>query len=107
MVCGYGVGRLYRQLANDLAKARIDKSRLHRLVAPPRFTEAQLAYAESDVTHLRQIYLALKVISRCERPQASSPRKWRCCPRRRPRGQAGERLAAAEGPSANRANCRC
>ncbi|WP_353187020.1 ribonuclease D [Bosea sp. (in: a-proteobacteria)] len=60
MVCGYGDSVGYEQLANDLAKARIDKSSRFTDWSRRPLTEAQLTYAESDVTHLRQIYLALK-----------------------------------------------
>jgi len=60
MVCGYGDSVGYEQLANDLAKARIDKSSRFTDWSRRPLTEAQLAYAESDVTHLRQIYLGLK-----------------------------------------------
>ena len=60
MVCGYGDSVGYEQLANDLAKARIDKSSRFTDWSRRRLTEAQLAYAQSDVTHLREIYLALK-----------------------------------------------
>ncbi|MGO4174434.1 ribonuclease D [Bosea sp. TAF32] len=60
MVCGYGDSVGYEQLANDLAKARIDKSSRFTDWSRRPLTEAQLAYAESDVTYLRQIYLALK-----------------------------------------------
>jgi ribonuclease D len=60
MVCGYGDSVGYEQLANDLAKARIDKSSRFTDWSRRPLTDAQLAYAESDVTHLRQVYLALK-----------------------------------------------
>lgn len=60
MVCGYGDSVGYEQLANDLAKARIDKSSRFTDWSRRPLTEAQLSYAESDVTHLRQVYLALK-----------------------------------------------
>lgn len=59
MVCGYGDSVGYEQLANDLAKARIDKSSRFTDWARRPLTDAQLVYAESDVTHLRDIYLAL------------------------------------------------
>lgn len=59
MVCGYGDSVGYEQLANDLAKARIDKSSRFTDWARRPLSEAQLVYAESDVTHLRDIYLAL------------------------------------------------
>ncbi|MGX5736693.1 ribonuclease D [Bosea thiooxidans] len=60
MVCGYGDSVGYEQLANDLAKARIDKSSRFTDWSRRPLTEAQLSYAESDVTYLRQIYLGLK-----------------------------------------------
>jgi ribonuclease D len=60
MVCGYGDSVGYEQLANDLAKARIDKSSRFTDWSRRPLTEAQLSYAESDVTYLRDIYLALK-----------------------------------------------
>jgi ribonuclease D len=61
MVCGYGDSVGYEQLANDLAKARIDKSSRFTDWSRRPLSEAQLSYALSDVTHLRDIYLALKV----------------------------------------------
>lgn len=60
MVCGYGDSVGYEQLANDLAKARIDKSSRFTDWSRRPLTDAQLSYAESDVTHLRDIYLRLK-----------------------------------------------
>jgi ribonuclease D len=60
MVCGYGDSVGYEQLANDLAKARIDKSSRFTDWSRRPLSEAQLTYAESDVTYLRDIYLALK-----------------------------------------------
>jgi ribonuclease D len=59
MVCGYGDSVGYEQLANDLARARIDKSSRFTDWSRRPLSEAQLAYAESDVTHLRDVYLAL------------------------------------------------
>ncbi|MEN5083447.1 ribonuclease D [Bosea sp. TWI1241] len=60
MVCGYGDSVGYEQLVNDLAKARVDKSSRFTDWSRRPLSEAQLAYAESDVTHLRDVYLALK-----------------------------------------------
>ncbi len=59
MVCGYGDSVGYEQLVNDLAKARIDKSSRFTDWSRRPLTEAQLAYALSDVTHLRAIYAHL------------------------------------------------
>jgi ribonuclease D len=59
MVCGYGDSVSYEQLANDLARARIDKSSRFTDWSRRPLTEAQLAYALSDVTHLVQVYEAL------------------------------------------------
>jgi len=60
MVCGYGDSVGYEQLVNDLAKARIDKSSRFTDWSRRPLSEAQLVYAESDVTHLRDVYLALQ-----------------------------------------------
>jgi ribonuclease D len=60
MVCGYGDSVGYEQLANDLARARIDKSSRFTDWSRRPLNPAQLIYAESDVTHLRDVYLALK-----------------------------------------------
>lgn len=59
MVCGYGDSVSYEQLANDLAKARIDKSSRFTDWSRRPLSEAQLTYALSDVTHLVKIYEAL------------------------------------------------
>ncbi len=59
MVCGYGDSVSYEQLANDLAKAKIDKSSRFTDWSRRPLTEAQLAYALSDVTHLVNVYEAL------------------------------------------------
>ncbi|NNM73334.1 ribonuclease D [Enterovirga aerilata] len=56
MVCGYGDSVSYEQLANDLAKARIDKSSRFTDWSRRPLSEAQLAYALSDVTSLVTIY---------------------------------------------------
>ncbi|CUA85719.1 ribonuclease D [Chelatococcus sambhunathii] len=59
MVCGYGDSVSYEQLVNDLAKARIDKSSRFTDWSRRPLSEQQLAYALSDVTHLRTVYAAL------------------------------------------------
>ena len=59
MVCGYGDSVSYEQLANDLAKARIDKSSRFTDWSRRPLSEAQLAYALSDVTHLVKVYEVL------------------------------------------------
>jgi ribonuclease D len=60
MVCGYGDSVSYEQLANDLAKARIDKSSRFTDWSRRPLTEAQITYALSDVTHLVAVYEALQ-----------------------------------------------
>ena len=60
MVCGYGDSVSYEQLVNDLAKARIDKSSRFTDWSRRPLSEQQLAYALSDVTHLRTVYTALR-----------------------------------------------
>lgn len=56
MVCGYGDSVSYEQLANDLAKAKIDKSSRFTDWSRRPLSDAQAVYAVSDVTHLVTIY---------------------------------------------------
>jgi len=60
MVCGFGDQVGYETLARQIAKARIDKSSRFTDWSRRPLSEAQMAYALADVTHLRQIYEALK-----------------------------------------------
>src|SRR5580693_10002555 len=59
MVLGYGDSISYEQLVQRITGDSLDKS--HRFTDWTRrpLAEAQLAYAVSDVTHLRDVYLAL------------------------------------------------
>ncbi len=59
MVLGYGDSISYDQLVQRITGDTLDKS--HRFTDWTRrpLSDAQLAYAVSDVTHLRQVYLAL------------------------------------------------
>jgi len=59
MVLGYGDSISYEQLVQRITGDTLDKS--HRFTDWTRrpLSEAQLAYAISDVTHLRDVYLAL------------------------------------------------
>jgi ribonuclease D len=56
MVCGFGDSVAYETLATRLAKARIDKSMRFTDWSRRPLTAKQLAYAISDVTHLRLVY---------------------------------------------------
>jgi ribonuclease D len=56
MVCGFGDSVSYETLAARLAKARIDKSMRFTDWSRRPLSAKQLAYALSDVTHLRQVY---------------------------------------------------
>jgi ribonuclease D len=56
MVCGFGDAVSYENLAAKLAGARIDKSSRFTDWQRRPLTERQLAYALSDVTHLRPTY---------------------------------------------------
>ena len=60
MVCGFGDQVGYEAIVRKLAKVQIDKSSRFTDWARRPLTEKQLAYALSDVTHLRTIYEALK-----------------------------------------------
>lgn len=56
MVCGFGEQVSYESLASSLAQAKIDKSSRFTDWSRRPLTEAQLAYAAADVTHLRVVY---------------------------------------------------
>jgi ribonuclease D len=60
MVCGHGEAASYESLATRLAKARIDKSSRFTDWARRPLSERQIAYALSDVTHLRVVYEKLR-----------------------------------------------
>src|SRR4028119_554558 len=70
MVCGYGDSVSYEQLANDLAKAKVDKSSRFTDWSRRPLSEAQLTYALSDVTALVTIYE--KLAAALERPRRAS-----------------------------------
>jgi ribonuclease D len=59
MVLGYGDSISYEQLVQRITGDHLDKS--HRFTDWSRrpLSQAQIAYAISDVTHLREVYLAL------------------------------------------------
>jgi len=61
MVCGFGDQVSYEQIVRKLAKAQIDKSSRFTDWARRPLSDKQLAYALSDVTHLRTVYEKLKV----------------------------------------------
>ncbi len=60
MVCGFGDAVSYENLAAKMVGARIDKSSRFTDWARRPLTERQVAYALSDVTHLRPAYEKLK-----------------------------------------------
>ena len=59
MVLGYGDSISYDQLVQRITGDNLDKSHRFTDWARRPLSEAQLAYATSDVTHLREVYLAL------------------------------------------------
>jgi ribonuclease D len=60
MVCGYGDQIAYGELAQSLCKVTLDKSSRFTDWSRRPLSEAQIDYAIADVTHLRDIYKALK-----------------------------------------------
>lgn len=60
MVCGFGDSVSYDQLVQKLTGNRIDKSSRFTDWSRRPLTEKQLAYALADVTHLRDVFHALK-----------------------------------------------
>jgi ribonuclease D len=68
MVCGFGEQVSYEGLVRSLARAKIDKSSRFTDWSRRPLSDRQLAYAVSDVTHLRTIYVKLKAeLDRSER----------------------------------------
>jgi ribonuclease D len=61
MVCGFGDQVSYEQIVRRLAKAQIDKSSRFTDWARRPLSDKQLAYALSDVTHLRTVFEKLKI----------------------------------------------
>jgi ribonuclease D len=59
-VCGFGESAGYESLVNQIVAKEIDKSSRFTDWAQRPLSEKQLAYALSDVTHLRVIYEKLK-----------------------------------------------
>jgi len=60
MVCGFGDSVSYDQLVSRIKNVHIDKSSRFTDWSRRPLSEKQLDYALADVTHLRDVYLALK-----------------------------------------------
>ncbi len=60
MVCGYGDSISYDQLVQRIVGEHIDKSSRFTDWSKRPLSDKQLNYALADVTHLRDVYLALK-----------------------------------------------
>lgn len=60
MVCGFGDQASYEVLVRKLARAHIDKSSRFTDWSRRPLSQKQLAYALSDVTHLRTVYRKLR-----------------------------------------------
>jgi len=60
MVCGFGDQVSYSELAQTICKIGLDKSSRFTDWSRRPLSQAQIDYAIADVTHLRDIYLALK-----------------------------------------------
>ena len=59
MVCGYGDQVSYGELVQSVCKIPVDKSSRFTDWSRRPLTEAQVAYALADVTHLRDVYRSL------------------------------------------------
>ena len=59
MVCGFGDQVGYETLVSRLAGAHLDKSQRFTDWSQRPLTERQITYALGDVTHLREVYVAL------------------------------------------------
>jgi ribonuclease D len=71
MVCGYGEQVSYSELVQSICRVSVDKSSRFTDWMRRPLAQAQIDYAIGDVTHLRQIYLAL-----IEKLQASGRLDW-------------------------------
>jgi ribonuclease D len=60
MVCGYGDQIAYGELAQSVCKVTLDKSSRFTDWSRRPLSDAQIDYAIADVTHLRDIYKALR-----------------------------------------------
>src|SRR4029079_12100322 len=56
MACGYGDSIAYDALVQQMLKRRLDKSSRFTDWSRRPLSDAQLAYAVADVTHLRDLY---------------------------------------------------
>ena len=59
MVCGYGDQVAYGELVQNICKVAVDKSSRFTDWGRRPLSDAQVAYATADVTHLRDVYKAL------------------------------------------------
>ena len=84
MVLGYGDSISYDQLVQRITGDALDKS--HRFTDWTRrpLSDAQIAYALSDVTHLRRVYERLAADLRSRAAPTGSRRRWAFSPRPRP-----------------------
>ena len=71
MVCGYGDQVSYGELVQSVCKVPVDKSSRFTDWSRRPLTEAQVAYALADVTHLRDVYRSL-----CARLEKSGRTSW-------------------------------
>ena len=60
MVCGFGDQVSYQELVSSICRINLDKSSRFTDWSRRPLSEAQIAYAVADVTHLRQIYSTLR-----------------------------------------------
>jgi ribonuclease D len=60
MVCGFGDQVAYGELVQNICRVTIDKSSRFTDWGRRPLSDAQIAYAIADVTHLRDVYLALR-----------------------------------------------
>ncbi|MDX7949642.1 ribonuclease D [Lichenihabitans sp. Uapishka_5] len=60
MVCGYGDQVAYGELVQNICRVTVDKSSRFTDWGRRPLSEAQVTYAMGDVTHLRDVYLALR-----------------------------------------------
>ena len=68
MVCGYGDQVAYGELVQNICRVAVDKSSRFTDWGRRPLSDAQIAYATADVTHLRDVYAALRQSAGISRP---------------------------------------
>ena len=84
MVLGYGDSISYDQLVQRITGDTLDKSNRFTDWTRRPLSEAQMTYAVSDVTHLRDVYMSLSPTLESAAAPIGWTTRWMSSPRPRP-----------------------